>query len=96
MRALLDLSLPTFHCCAWSTPLVLTILKHLFDRLLLLTLLVVHLLIFIIALLLNTLLIVAHSHLLYHRLSHLLAAPAVLALHDLRHLDVSWREHTTL
>ncbi len=95
MRALLDLSLSTFHCCAWSTPLVLTILKHLFDRFLYI-LLVVYLLIFIIALLLNALLIIAHSHLLYHRLPHLLAAPAVLALHDLRHLDVSWREHTTL
>jgi hypothetical protein len=95
VSALLDLSLTTFNGGAWSTPLILAIFKHLFDRFLPI-LLVVHLLIFIIALLLNALLIIAHSHLLDHRLPHLLAATAVLALHDLRHLDVSWRQHATL
>jgi hypothetical protein len=95
VRALLDLSLTTFNGGARSTPLVLAVLKHLLCRLLL-VLLVVHLLIFIIALLLDALLIVAHSHLLYHWLPHLFAATAVLALHDLGHLDVSGWEHATL
>ena len=95
MRALLDLSLTTFNGGARSTPLVLAILKHLIGRLLLI-LLVVHLLIFIIALLFDAFLIVTHPHLLYHRLSHLLAATAVLALHDLGHLDISGWEHATL
>jgi hypothetical protein len=96
VSALLDLSLTTFNGGAWSTPLILAILKHLFDRFLLPILLVVHLLIFIIALLLDALLIIAHSYLLDHRLPHLLAATAVLALHYLGHLDVSWWEHATL
>ena len=95
MIALLDLSLPTFNGGAWPTPLVLAIFKHLFHRFLPI-LLVVHFLILIIALLLDALLIIAHPHLLNHRLPHLLAATAVLALHDLGHLDVSWREHATL
>ena len=94
MIALLDLSLSTFNCGARSTPLVLTVLKHLLGRLLLI-LLVLHILVFIIALLLYAFLVVAHPHLLYHRLSHLLATTAVLALHDLGHLDVSWWEHAT-
>jgi hypothetical protein len=93
--ALLDLSLTTFNGGAWSTPVISAILKHLFDRFLLI-LLVKHLLIFIIALLLDALLIIAHSYLLDHRLPHLLAATAVLTLHDLGHLDVSWWKHATL
>ena len=90
MRALLNLSLSTFNSCAWSTPLVLAILKDLFQRFLPIA---VHVLIFIVALLFDAFLIIAHSHLLDHRLPHLLAAAAVLALHD---LDVSRWEHTTL
>lgn len=95
MSALLDFSLTTFHGGARSTPLILAVLKHLLCRLLL-VLLVKHLLIFVIALLLDALLIIAHSHLLDHRLPHLLAATAVLALHDLGQLGVSWWEHATL